>query len=244
MATKAAKEEEASASRDSSADDALLDGMSAAVKKLVGRGKERGYITYDEINQALPPDQTSSEQIEDVLSRLSEMGINVVESEEAEEQPSGETAETERAGNVDTDEVGRTDDPVRMYLREMGAVELLSREGEIAIAKRIEAGREKVIGAICESPLTMRAVVSWREALLEGTMLLRDIIDLEATYGGTQGASNNNAAATQGNNAAATQGNNAAATQGNGAAATQGNGAAAPGNAAEAPGNGKDEEAG
>ena len=118
---------------------------------------------------------------------LSELGINVVESEESEEPAAGEgdeeEAEAKMRGNVDDDDIGRTDDPVRMYLREMGSVELLSREGEIAIAKRIEAGREMMIGGICESPLTMRALIGWRDALIEGKMLLRDIIDLDATYG-------------------------------------------------------------
>ena len=162
--------------------------MGAAVKKVVAQGKERGYITYDQLNAILPPDQVSSEQIEDTMSMLSEMGINVVESEDAEDSAvEAVTAEPElvpASGNVDGAELGRTDDPVRMYLREMGSVELLSREGEIAIAKRIEAGREMMIGGICESPLTMRAIVEWHDALVTGKILLRDIIDLEATHGG------------------------------------------------------------
>ncbi|HUC60897.1 MAG TPA: RNA polymerase sigma factor RpoD [Alphaproteobacteria bacterium] len=186
----------------------LMDGMAAAVKKMVARAKERGYVTYDELNSVLPADQASSEQIEDTMSMLSEMGVNVVESEEAEEpahaQTPAEPAEAEAeaeaepeaesdgegrtAGNID-DELGRTDDPVRMYLREMGSVELLSREGEIAIAKRIEAGRERMIGAICESPLTIKAIVLWHDALGDQKLLLRDIIDLDATYGaGPDGA--------------------------------------------------------
>ncbi len=165
----------------------LLDTLGAGIKRLVNRGKERGYVTYDELNGALPPESVSSEQIEDTMAMLSELGINVIEGDEAEEaQPSAEVIESETpAGNVDENELGRTDDPVRMYLREMGNVELLSREGEIAIAKRIEAGREMMIGGICESPLTMRAMVRWRDALVEGQIPLRDIIDLEATYDGS-----------------------------------------------------------
>ena len=167
-------------------DSQLLDDAGQAVKKLILKGKERGYVTYDEVNQILPPDTTSSEQIEDVMAALSEMGVNVVENEESEDE--SETAEKEgegrSSGNVNDEDVGRTDDPVRMYLREMGSVELLSREGEIAIAKRIEAGREMMIGGICESPLTIRAIIAWHSALKDGKMLLRDIIDLDATYGG------------------------------------------------------------
>jgi RNA polymerase primary sigma factor len=168
----------------------LLDVQTAAVKRLIARGKERGYITFDELNAILPPDQNSSEQIEDVMANFSEMGIQVVESEESED---GETpvvrpekpdeAEEEPVGNVDEESLGRTDDPVRMYLREMGSVELLSREGEIAIAKRIEAGRDMMIGGLCESPLTFKAIISWHDQLKAGRMLLRDIIDLEATQG-------------------------------------------------------------
>ncbi len=164
----------------------LVDSLTAAVKKLIARAKERGYVTYDELNQVLPPDQVSSEQIEDVMATLSEMGISAIESEEQDDQEeaSGEEGSVRVVGNLDDDEVGRTDDPVRMYLREMGSVELLSREGEIAIAKRIEAGREKMIGGLCESPLTIRALLAWREALINGQILLRDIIDLDATYSG------------------------------------------------------------
>ncbi|MBK8906762.1 MAG: RNA polymerase sigma factor RpoD [Rhodospirillales bacterium] len=177
---------EATDSQEDTADSPLLDSLGTNIKKMVGRGKERGFVTYDELNEALPPDQVSSEQIEDTMSLLSEMGINVVDSEEPDEAAAPtEVVEAEvRSGNVDESEMGRTDDPVRMYLREMGSVELLSREGEIAIAKRIEAGREMMIGGICESPLTIRAIVQWHDALLEGRMLLRDIIDLDATYGG------------------------------------------------------------
>src|SRR5690606_31888196 len=191
MAAKASvsKEETTSAAGEDVVEDPLMDGVEAAIKKLVARGKERGYITEEELSQALPPDQVSSEHLEDVLARLSEMGVNVVEGEEGDEAGADEPAEAEtRGGNVSDDEDGRTDDPVRMYLREMGSDEPLTREGEIAIAKRIEAGREKMIGAICESPLTMQAIVSWRDALIEGRMLLRDIIDLEVTFGGGPGA--------------------------------------------------------
>ncbi|MBN8872330.1 MAG: RNA polymerase sigma factor RpoD [Rhodospirillales bacterium] len=169
----------------------LLDVQSAAVKRLVARGKERGYITFDELNAVLPPDQNSSEQIEDVMANLSEMGIQVVESEDNEDgeapvakaEKAEEAEEEEQTGNVDEASLGRTDDPVRMYLREMGSVELLSREGEIAIAKRIEAGRDMMINGLCESPLTFKAIISWHDQLKAGRMLLRDIIDLEATEG-------------------------------------------------------------
>jgi RNA polymerase primary sigma factor len=189
MATKATSTAEVSERQEDTPDNPLLDSLSANVKKMVARGKERGYITYDDLNAALPPDQVSSEQIEDTMAMLSEIGINVVENEESEEAAAEETpTEAEpAAGNVNEDDLGRTDDPVRMYLREMGSVELLSREGEIAIAKRIEAGREMMIGGICESPLTIRAIVQWHDDLVEGRMLLRDIIDLEATYGGSPG---------------------------------------------------------
>jgi RNA polymerase primary sigma factor len=189
MATKT-NETEAEQTREEGGDGPLMDVTSAAVKKMLTKAKERGYVTYDELNQVLPQDQVSSEQIEDTMSMLSEMGISVIESEEQEEQAERAPAEADeedssRAGNIDDEDIGRTDDPVRMYLREMGSVELLSREGEIAIAKRIEAGREKMIGGICESPLTIKALLSWREALKDGQILLRDIIDLDATYGGT-----------------------------------------------------------
>jgi RNA polymerase primary sigma factor len=177
------------------AEGALLDTQSAAVKKLVARGRERGYVTYDDVNAALPPGQVSSEQIEDTMAMLSELGVNVIEAEEAEEaeaapvkaaKPEEEDEDEGSGGNVDEAELGRTDDPVRMYLREMGSVELLSREGEIAIAKRIEAGRDMMIGGLCESPLTFKAIIAWHDALQQGKMLLRDIIDLEATHGAGQ----------------------------------------------------------
>src|SRR5579859_7787261 len=191
MASKVSNTAEVSDAQEEPLDGPLLDTLGVAVKKLVARGKERGYITYDELNTAMPPDEVSSEQIEDTMSMLSEMGINLVESEEGEEaQPqsigeeeSGE-GEVGAAGNVDEEDLGRTDDPVRMYLREMGSVELLSREGEIAIAKRIEAGREQMIGGICESPLTIKALVDWHSKIERGEILLREIIDLDATYGG------------------------------------------------------------
>ncbi|MEW5704648.1 MAG: RNA polymerase sigma factor RpoD [Pseudomonadota bacterium] len=183
-------------------DSPLIDTVNAAVKKLLSRGKERGYVTYDELNAALPAGEASSEQIEDIMAMMSEMGINFVENEDGEnaDESADDSSEEEKeekeekgedgaiAGNYDNTELGRTDDPVRMYLREMGSVELLSREGEIAIAKRIESGRNKMIGGICESPTTIRSIVDWRKGLMEGTILLRDIIDLDATYGGTAAA--------------------------------------------------------
>jgi RNA polymerase primary sigma factor len=191
MATKPSTTADA-ATPDQDGDTTLLDVQSVAVKRLVARGKERGYITFDELNAVLPPDQNSSEQIEDVMANFSELGIQVVEGEEGEEgeapvvkaEKTDEEEEAEPTGNVDEASLGRTDDPVRMYLREMGSVELLSREGEIAIAKRIEAGRDMMIGGLCESPLTFRAIIAWHDALKAGRMLLRDIIDLEATQGG------------------------------------------------------------
>jgi RNA polymerase primary sigma factor len=185
MASKAANTAEVAETREEAAEAPLLDSVAAAIKRMLARGKERGYVTYDELNAALPPDQVSSEQIEDTMTMLSELGVNVIENEESEEPatPDAEEGDGEVRGNLDDDDIGRTDDPVRMYLREMGSVELLSREGEIAIAKRIEAGREMMIGGICENPMTMRAIIAWRDALNEGKMLLRDIIDLDATYG-------------------------------------------------------------
>jgi RNA polymerase primary sigma factor len=171
------------------ADSPLLDMSDVGVRKMIARAKARGYVTYDELNKVLPSDKTSSEQIEDTMSMLNEMGINVIESEEQEEAAEGEVPalaegkEVAAKPGTATEQYDRTDDPVRMYLREMGSVELLSREGEIAIAKRIEAGRELMIGALCESPLTFEALTVWRDELNEGKVLLRDIIDLEATYG-------------------------------------------------------------
>ncbi len=187
MASKVASVAETAETREEAAEAPLLDQIAVAIKKMVARGKERGYLTYDELNAALPTDQVSSEQIEDTMTMLSELGINVVENEDAEEPAASESedGDAEVRGNLDDDDIGRTDDPVRMYLREMGSVELLSREGEIAIAKRIEAGREMMIGGLCESPLTVRALMLWRDALNEGKMLLRDIIDLDSTYTST-----------------------------------------------------------
>ena len=155
---------------------------------MIKLAKQRGFVTYDELNEVLPSDDTSSEQIEDIMAMLTDMGINVVETEE-ETEDTTEVAETAKTGIVKTTSntpasADRTDDPVRMYLREMGTVELLSREGEIAIAKRIEAGREAMISGLCESPLSFQAIIIWRDELNEGKILLRDIIDLEATYAG------------------------------------------------------------
>jgi RNA polymerase primary sigma factor len=179
----------------------LLDLSDAAVKKMIKQAKKRGYVTYEQLNSVMPSEEVTSEQIEDVLAMMSEMGINVVETEEAEaeeEEGAREEPEEEESESGELVEVTpktpakteakepseRTDDPVRMYLREMGSVELLSREGEIAIAKRIEAGREAMIAGLCESPLTFQAVIIWRDELNEGKVFLRDIIDLEATYAG------------------------------------------------------------
>ncbi len=172
-------------------DDGSMDVSQAAVKKMIAEARERGYITYDQLNNVLPPDQVSSEQIEDVMSMLSEMGINVIEDDEAEEdEAKGSTDLVEASSSrevavaaTETEKLDRTDDPVRMYLREMGSVELLSREGEIAIAKRIEAGRNTMIAGLCESPLTFQAITIWRDELLNEDILLRDVIDLEATFG-------------------------------------------------------------
>src|SRR5918995_2995019 len=195
MATKTAPvaQPEATDAREEGPDAPLLDTLGAELKKLVQKGKERGYVTYDELNAALPPDEVSSEQIEDTMAMLSEAGVNVVEAEEQEEAPATTPAEPAKTAVVaaeatgEDEELGRTDDPVRMYLREMGSVELLSREGEIEIAKRIEAGQDKMIGGICESPMTITALLVWRDAINEGRILLRDVIDLEATQGGAPG---------------------------------------------------------
>jgi RNA polymerase primary sigma factor len=185
MATKASSTTETTENREESRDRLLMDANSEAIKKLIQRAKDRGYITHIELDQILPPDQMSSEQIEDRMAAFSEMGITVIESDEQDDSADSEKEEETSAGpagNLNDEDIGRTDDPVRMYLREMGSVELLSREGEIAICKRIEAGQEKMIGGICESPLTIRALLAWRAALLDGKILLRDIIDLNATY--------------------------------------------------------------
>src|SRR5436190_7150983 len=183
-------------------DSPLLDLSDAAVRKMIKLAKKRGYVTYEALNAVLPSEEVTSEQIEDILAMLNEMGINVVEQEEAEteegqteeareepeeDEPEGELVEVQHktpAKAEKSEPAERTDDPVRMYLREMGSVELLSREGEIAIAKRIEAGREAMIAGLCESPLTFQAIIIWRDELNEGKVFLRDIIDLEATYAG------------------------------------------------------------
>ena len=174
-----------------------LDMSQTAVKKMIAEARTRGYITYDQLNRVLPPEQVSSEQIEDVMSMLSEMGINVIENDEADEEGDGakeatdlvETSSSREVtlANSETEKLDRTDDPVRMYLREMGSVELLSREGEIAIAKRIEAGRNTMILGLCESPLTFQAITIWRDELLSEDILLRDVIDLETTFGNQLG---------------------------------------------------------
>jgi RNA polymerase primary sigma factor len=191
MATKTAEADEQEPETQSQ-DGPVLDMSDAAVKKLIKTAKARGFVTYDELNEVLPSEEVSSEQIEDTMAMLSDMGINVIDSDDAEEAesadgegkavvPQAAVAKPETATKEPTE---RTDDPVRMYLREMGTVELLSREGEIAIAKRIEAGREAMIAGLCESPLTFQAIIIWRDELNEGKILLRDIIDLEATYQG------------------------------------------------------------
>ena len=191
MATKAATAQvQANDNAEGTPDGPLMDRVAQEVKKLLAKGKERGYITIDELNAILPQEQVSSEQIEDTMTMLSEMGINVIDGEENEDAPAVAEETPAVAGNLADEDIGRTDDPVRMYLREMGSVELLSREGEIAIAKRIEAGREKMIGALSESPLTMQAITHWHDALNEGRMLLRDAIDLDAMYGGTPEGAN------------------------------------------------------
>src|SRR5690349_20283099 len=189
-----AEEQEAQETPGEGQDSPVLDLTDAAVKRMIRAAKQRGYVTLDELNSVLPSDETSPEQIEDIMSMLNEMGINVVESEE-EGNDTAKTAkdeEPEPSENLpikveaEKTPADRTDDPVRMYLREMGQVELLSREGEIAIAKRIEAGREAMIQGLCESPLTVQAIIIWRDELNEAKILLREIIDLEATYAGPE----------------------------------------------------------
>ncbi|MFJ5486420.1 RNA polymerase sigma factor RpoD [Hansschlegelia beijingensis] len=204
MATKLQAKDETETSAPETEAGPLLDLNDRAVKRMITAAKKRGYVTNDELNDVLPSDQNTADQIEDVMSMLNEMGINVVDSEEAEEKAEreegasdddepegGELVESSpRASAVavtqKAEPTDRTDDPVRMYLREMGSVELLSREGEIAIAKRIEAGREAMIAGLCESPLTFQAIIIWRDELNEGKILLREIIDLEATYAGPE----------------------------------------------------------
>ncbi|WP_186387276.1 RNA polymerase sigma factor RpoD [Stappia sp. TSB10P1A] len=191
MAAKSTQAEETQEPATETSDGPLLDLSDAAVKRMIKLAKKRGYVTYEELNEVLPSEEVTSEQIEDTMAMLSDMGINVIEEEEAEEAQAddqgGEIVEaspTAVAKTTAKEPTDRTDDPVRMYLREMGSVELLSREGEIAIAKRIEAGREAMIAGLCESPLTFQAIIIWRDELNEGKVLLRDIIDLEATYAG------------------------------------------------------------
>jgi RNA polymerase primary sigma factor len=201
MATKVKeKEEAAETEREGATDGPLLDLTDDAVKKMIKTAKKRGYVTMDELNAVLPSEEVTSEQIEDTMAMLSDMGITVVEDEEAGEDAEAEPDGGEEEANEIAEASGqqlapvvtkkeptdRTDDPVRMYLREMGSVELLSREGEIAIAKRIEAGRETMIAGLCESPLTFQAIIVWRDELAEAKILLRDIIDLEATYAGPE----------------------------------------------------------
>ncbi len=200
--SRAAKSEEAATPQAEAPerDSPVLDLSDQAVKRLIKTAKARGYVTYDELNAVLPSEEVSSEQIEDVMAMFSDMGINVVETEEGEEPAGEDGADDEEGRSLTTqsmpvkaetrsEPVERTDDPVRMYLREMGSVELLSREGEIAIAKRIEAGREAMIAGLCESPLTFQAIIIWRDELNDGKILLRDIIDLEATYEGPEAKS-------------------------------------------------------
>ncbi|MCC0030468.1 MAG: RNA polymerase sigma factor RpoD [Brucellaceae bacterium] len=199
MATKPKKEaEEAETERETTADGPLLDLSDDAVKKMIKAAKKRGFVTMDELNAVLPSEQTDPDKIEDTMAMLSDMGINVVEDDESEGEPdnsddsdddsddSGSGTTTALTTTAKKEPTDRTDDPVRMYLREMGTVELLSREGEIAIAKRIEAGRETMIAGLCESPLTFQALIIWRDELNESRILLREIIDLEATYAGPE----------------------------------------------------------
>ena len=194
------EKEEAETEREATTDGPLLDLSDDAVKKMIKAAKKRGYVTMDELNSVLPSEEVTSEQIEDTMSMLSDMGINVVEDEEVGEEAEAAEADAEEDANELAEQTGtavattvakkeptdRTDDPVRMYLREMGSVELLSREGEIAIAKRIEAGRETMIAGLCESPLTFQAIIIWRDELNESRILLREVIDLEATYAGPE----------------------------------------------------------
>ncbi|MBN9074754.1 MAG: RNA polymerase sigma factor RpoD [Rhizobiales bacterium 65-79] len=198
MATK--EKEEVETEREATTDGPLLDLSDDAVKKMIKAAKKRGYVTMDELNSVLPSEEVTSEQIEDTMAMLSDMGINVVEDDEAAEEPEAEPSDGDEEAKEIAEQNGtalaaapakkeptdRTDDPVRMYLREMGSVELLSREGEIAIAKRIEAGRETMIAGLCESPLTFQAIIIWRDELNEAKILLREIIDLEATYAGPE----------------------------------------------------------
>ena len=190
MATATKNETEEKETTTETQDGPLLDLSDDAVKKMIKAAKKRGYVTVDELNSVLPSDEVSSEQIEDTMAMLSDMGSNVVDEDEVEEEQSTELAtssEKALAQAKKREPADRTDDPVRMYLREMGTVELLSREGEIAIAKRIEAGRDMMIGGICESPLTIQAIVRWHDALVNEEILLRELVDLDATMGGGPG---------------------------------------------------------
>ena len=183
MASKATQQADTEVQPQEGAVDAPdTDAAQQAQKLLMKLGKERGYVTHDELNAALPAEDFTSEQIDEFMSTLSEMGVSVVEAADGDDSSDSEEDEARASGNVSDSDVSGSDDPVRMYLREMGSVELLSREGEIAIAKRIEAGREMMIGGICESPLTIRALLHWRDQIADGVVPLRDIIDLEATY--------------------------------------------------------------
>ena len=165
-------------------DDSMLDSISDSLKKLINKGKKKGYITVDDLNAAMPPDKESSERIEDVMAAINDMGINIIENEDPGDDAADDADRDDDGFKFDETEGGnRTDDPVRMYLREMGAVELLSRDGEIAIAKRIEAGRDLMIGGLCESALTIKALTGWHDALLSGKMLLREVIDIDALDG-------------------------------------------------------------
>src|SRR6185437_12493719 len=199
QAAQKTEEKEQPAAEAPERDSPLLDLSDQAVKRLLKSAKAKGYVTLDQLNSVLPSEEVSSDQIEDLYATLSDMGITVVENEEGEEkeEAADEPAEEEEGRSLvaqnaivkseaKAEPAERTDDPVRMYLREMGSVELLSREGEIAIAKRIEAGREAMIAGLCESPLTFQAVIIWRDELNDGKILLRDIIDLEATYEGPE----------------------------------------------------------
>jgi len=250
----APKDEEQTETDGQDPQNAMLDLSQATVKKMIAKAKARGFITYDELNRVLPSDQFSSEQIEDVMAMLSEMGVNVVEDdggadgEEPADKPESREVAVAQSQSTESD---RTDDPVRMYLREMGSVELLSREGEIAIAKRIEAGRATMIGGLCESSLTFQAITIWREELIEEKILLRDVIDLETTFGRATDAGEmapvaNGAGDGDGLEAAA-GGDGASDAGPNGSSAPRGeahgDGATGPGAGAEAEADGEDDEA-
>ena len=187
MATKAKKQADTDQTVQDAGEAASLDAAQQTIKALLKLGKDRGFVTHDELNAALPAEEYTSEQIDDVMSTLNEMGVSVVDSAESDDEAEEGNEDGRASGNLSDSDVSGTDDPVRMYLREMGSVELLSREGEIAIAKRIEAGREMMIGGICESPLSIRALMHWRDQIADGVVPLRDIIDLEATFAKLKG---------------------------------------------------------